>query len=319
MKKSGWVIGTALLLCLTSGAWASEKFPSREIQIITTNPAGQFVDIALRLMSDTLSKNLGVPVVVVNRPGAGGATGTQFLVKSKPDGYTIGCLAPRDTIFVPATMPNIPYKHTDLEPLCRYSSNPTGLFLKGDAPWKTWGDLVADAKKRPGEITYGVSTNSISQFQLRGFFKFAGINLLEVPVADAGQAVMRVLGGNLDLGATSPVNVRGQLNAGTLRALFIISPERMRLFPQLATHKEVGLPEPVITLYNGFFVPAGVPKPVKETLEKALEKTIKDPAVKRKLEDVSFVLEYLPSAAFAQRIEEEYRLVIEHVKAQKAK
>lgn len=297
-----------------SVALAAEKYPSREIQLILVTAPGGFVDISARLMVDSLGKNLGVPVIMNHRTGAGGATGTHFLVNSKPDGYTLGCLASRDVVIVPATIPDLPYKYTDLDPLCKYASDPTIIICKGDAPWKSIEEVVADAKKRPGEMTYGATTNSVSYFLMEGFLRAAGIRMLHVPLPAAGQTTVRILGGNLDIGVSSPVAVIGQLKTGTIRALAIVTSERDILFPQIPTLKEKGYRESVITLYNGFFAPLGLPKPVKETLEKALEKTIKDPALKKKLEEASLILEYLPSEPLAKEIEEDYKQVVKFVK-----
>lgn len=310
------MIAVLFLLTFFSNVLAAENFPAREISLVTSNPPGGFVDTAIRLMKDSLAKNLGVPVVVEYRSGAGGATGTLFVAKSKPDGYTIACLASRDTTIVPATIPSIPYKYTDLDPLCKYCVAPGGIIVKGDAPWKTWNDLVADAKKRPNKITYGCSTNSISEFQIGGFIKAAGISLVHVAMASAQEVTVRILGGNLDIGAgSSPTTYAGQLKAGKLRYLFVVSKERSPSFPDLPTYREYGLPDPVIDGYCGFFVPLGLPKPIRETLQKALEKTLTDPAMKKKCDDAGFVLDYSPSEAFAKEIAEGVKEIKEVVKS----
>lgn len=303
-----------LFLTFLYGALAAEKYPSREIQMVLVNPPGGFVDIAVRLMSENFGKNLGVPIVVTNRPGAGGATGTHYLIKSKPDGYTIGSISSADVVLLPATIPTVPFKYSDLDPLCKYTESPTVVFCKGDAPWKTLEELVADAKKRPGQINYGATSNSVSYFQMEGFLKDAGINMLHVPLQAAGQTITRVLGGNLDVGVVSLAPLAGQLKAGAVRALFLTTSERVSIFPQIPTLKEKGYRDPILNLYTGFYAPFGLPKPNREILEKALEKTIKDPAIKKKLEEVSLVLDYLPSETFAKEIEEHYKRVVNLVK-----
>lgn len=320
MKKENlffFGIISLFFLTLLSDSLAQEKYPSREIQLVLATAPGGVVDTSVRLMKDGLEKELGVPIVITNRPGAGGATGTHYLIKSKPDGYTIGSLASRDAVIVPASIPNLPYKYTDLDPLCKYASNPTVIICKGDAPWKTMADLVADAKKRPGKITYGATTSSVSYFLMEMFLRAAGIKMLHVPLKDAGVTTTRILGGNLDIGVSSPVAVLGHLKTGTIRGLAIVTAERDIAFPQIPTLKEMGYREPFIDLYNGFFAPRGLPGPIRETLVKALEKTLNDPALKKKLEEVSLILEYLPSKAFAKQIEDQYHQIVELTKASK--
>ena len=293
---------------------AAERYPTKEIQMVTATAPGTFSDIAVRLMTDSLGKNLGVPIVVNNRTGGAGATGTHFLVKSKPDGYTIGCISSYQVVLLPATVPGVPYRYSDLDPLCKYNSSPTIVFCKGDVPWKTLEDLVADAKRRPGQINYGATTSSVSHFLMEGFLKAAGIKMMHVPLPDALQTITRILGGNLDVGVVALAPLVGQLKAGTVKALFLTTPERVSTFPQIPTLEEKGYNAVAFNLYNGFFAPLGMPKSVRETLVKALEKTIKDPTLKKKLEEVELVLEYLPAEAFGKELEEDYKRIIEIAK-----
>lgn len=317
-KNLCWFIFTAIVFSVApwGSIQAAEKYPSRDIQLVTTQPPGGVVDIAVRMINDSLSKNLGVPIVVNNRPGAGGVTGTHYLVKSKPDGYTFGSLSSKDAVLVPATIPEVPFKYNDLEPLCKFINSPTVVFCKADAPWKSLEDLIADAKKRPGKITYAATTHSVSHFLMEGLQKTAGISMMHIPLQAVGQTITRVLGGNLDIGVSAVAPVAGQLKAGALRALFVVSPQRMANLPQVPTLKERGFRESVLTLYTGFFVPRGVPKNVRETLEKALEKTLKSPGLNKKLEDAGeMALEYLPAKAFTKEIEDDYKQVMELSKA----
>lgn len=306
------------LFCFLPGAMAAEKYPSHEIQLIIPNPPGGFVDIAVRLMSDNLAKILGVPVVITNRSGAGGASGTTYLVKSKPDGYTIGAVASADVVLIPATLPSVPYKYTDMDPICKFAISPSAVYCKADAPWKTIEDLIADAKKRPGKLTYGATTQSISYLQMEGFMAAAGFNMLHIPLQGVGQTTTRILGGNLDIGISSMAPLVGQFKAGTLRPLMLISPDRIQEFSQIPTMKEKGYENP-LDLYAGFLLPLGTPKPIKDVLEKALEKAIKEPSLKSKLENVSLELDYLPATAYAKEIQEDYKRVVNFLKTSGSK
>ena len=306
-----------LFLTYLSGALAQEKYPSREIELVTSSSPGGFVDVTMRLMTDGFAKIMGVPVVVSNRPGAGGATGTTYLVKSKPDGYTIGCISSKDTVVSPATIPNLPYTYSDLDPLVKYAEDYTIVFVKGDAPWKTLEDLVADGKKRSGQLTYGATTKSVSHFLMEGFLRQAGISMLHIPLKNIGETITRILGGHLDIGVGSITALAGQLKAGNLRALFLVSSERAAIFPQIPTLKEKGYREPIVTLYTGFYAPLGLPKPIRNTLVTALEKAVKDPALHKKFEEVGSVIDYSPGDALKKEIEEDYNLVVKIAKTMK--
>lgn len=311
------VMASLFSLLSHSPVMAQQKFPSREIQVVTSSAPGGFVDVTLRLVTPSLGKILGVPVVVSNRPGAGGAAGTTYLVKSKPDGYTIGCISSKDTVITPATIPDLPFTYTDLDPLVKYADDTTVVFVRAEAPWKTLEEFVADAKKRPGQITYGATTNSVSHFLMEGFLQQAKISLLHVPLKNAGETTTRILGGNLDLGVSSMTPISGQLQAGTLRALFLAAAARTDLFPQLPTLKEKGFREPVLTLYTGFYAPLGIPAPIRKTLVAALEKAIKDPSLKKQMEERGAVVAYEPGNVLAKEIKEDYQQVLKIAKTMK--
>lgn len=301
-------------LAIAPGAPAAEKYPAREIQLVLGTPPGGAMAIAIQLVKDNLEKNLGVPLVLNFKTGGGGATGPTFLAKTKADGYTIGCISSADMLLLPATMPNVPFRYTDLDPLSKYFSNPNGVFCKGDAPWKTLEALVSDARKRPGQITYGATTNSLSHLLMEGFLKTAGITMLHVPTEAAGQTITRVLGGNLDVGIVALAPLVGQLKAQTLRALFLTTPERVSTFPTIPTLKENGYPPPILSLYMGFYAPLGMPKTVHEVLEKAFEKTFKDPALKKRLEEEALILDYAPADVFAKQLKEDSERIIKFLK-----
>jgi tripartite-type tricarboxylate transporter receptor subunit TctC len=301
-----------LFFTFLSNTLAAEKYPSRELQMIIPVPPGGALSIVIQFMKENFEKNLGVPIILNYQAGGGGAIGPNMLAKSKPDGYTIGCLDSAKYLLLPATIPNIPFKYSDFDPLCKFFLSPQILFCKGDAPWKTLEDLVADAKKRPGQINYGATTNSISQFIMMGFLESAGIKMLHVPTKAAGETITRILGGNLDIGIVALTPLVGQLKAGELRGLFITT-QRMSAFPQIPNLKEMGYPI-VINLSYGFFAPLGMPQPVRETLTKALEKTLQDPSLKKKLEEVESVLEYLPPEAFAKEVKEDYERLTKFLK-----
>ncbi len=310
------LIASQLFLILLSGAsaLAAEKYPDKAISVVIPAAPGGSSDIVARLVSDKLQKNLGVPIVVDNRGGASGIIGAQYFVNSKPDGYTIGLFSSSEIVLIPATNLKAPYKFGDLVPLSKYATSITAVYCTPDKPWKTLEDLVADAKKRPGQITYGVNTGNVAHYQMEGYLKAAGINIRHIPMEASASQVVQVLGGLLDTGITSMSSIVGQVKAGKLRVLFTSATERLSILPQVRTLKESGYPEPILYMNFGFVAPPGVPKPIMETLEKGLEKSIKDPEVKQRLMEVSAFLTYLPRAAYAKEVQESYKQVTEFAK-----
>ncbi len=319
MKKNLFcllIISQVFVISLNT-ALGAEKYPSKEIELVVGFAPGGSLDLATRLITNDLGKNLGVPVIVSNRPGAAGASGTYYVVKSKPDGYTMGLVAVSELVLIPITTAKVPYRITDLDPLCKYAQSTTAIYCKGDAPWKTIKDLVADAKNRPGKITYGVPVNSTAHFQMEYFIKTAGIEMLHIPSESSGQTTTRILGGNLDLGITSLATLVDLVKTGKLTSLCVTSPKRARVLPQIPTLKESGYPEPILYNSFGFFLPLGTPKPIRETLEKSLNKTILNPEVEKKLDDLTLALDYSPGESFANEIRERDKQVVEFINKNK--
>ncbi len=194
--------GSPPLLAACAGALpalAQDAFPSRPITMVVPFPPGGVADIIGRPVADAMSRALGGPVVVENKGGAGGGIGMSYVAKSKPDGYTvllalssISILPEADKITGRAAM----YQFRDFVPIARFTADPTVLAVRADSPWKTLAEFVADAKKRPGAITYGSSGNyGTMHVPMEMFAANAGLKLLHVPFTGAGPAVVALLGG----------------------------------------------------------------------------------------------------------------------------
>ncbi|MFC1814374.1 Bug family tripartite tricarboxylate transporter substrate binding protein [Thermodesulfobacteriota bacterium] len=304
-----FLITFSLFIVSLSSALAAEKYPSREIQLYVAVRPGGTTGIIAQFLKDSLEKNLGVPIIINYRSGGGGAVGPNILAKAKPDGYTLGNIDSAKMVLLPAKMPaKIPYRTTDFDPLAKSHISPGILVCKADAPWKTLEDLVADAKKRPGQIAFGATTNSISHNIMKGILKHAGIDMLHIPTKGAGQTITRVLGGNIAAGMVAAAPVVGQIKAGALRGLFLT--ERVSPIPNTPTLKELGYPPPDFTLYFGFYAPVGLPKHVREVLVNAIQKTLQDPLLKKKMDDIAVFLDYLPSEDFTKAVREDYARLV---------
>src|SRR5213080_4087487 len=199
----------AIALALVAyGVEAQETYPSKPVTLIVPFPPGGVADIVGRPFADALSRELKTPVIIENKTGAGGGIGMGFVAKAKPDGYTL-LLALSSISILPAADKVIGraplYQLDQLTPIARLTADPTVLAVRADSPWKTLQEFVADARRRPGAITYGSSGNyGTMHMPMEMFADVAGIKLLHVPYTGGGPAVVGLLGGNVDALSTGP-------------------------------------------------------------------------------------------------------------------
>ena len=281
-------IVTAAVLALAllgAGAGAQEAYPSKPITLVVPFPPGGVADIVARPAADALGRVLGTPVVIENKAGAGGGIGMAYVAKAKPDGYTlllalssISILPEADKIIGRPPM----YQLDQLVPIARLTADPTVLAVRADSPWKTLQEFVADAKKRPGAITYGSSGNyGTMHVPMEMFASDAGIKLLHVPYTGAGPAVVGLLGGNIDAVASGPSTVIQHVKAGTVRVLASWGDHRLASLPDVPTLSESGF-NAVFFQWSGLFAPAGTPAPVLAKLRDAARITAVGPALRRR-------------------------------------
>jgi len=289
----------AVVLALTlvgAEASAQEAYPSKPITLVVPFPPGGVADIVARPAADALGRVLGAPVVIENKAGAGGGIGMAYVAKAKPDGYTlllalssISILPEADKIIGRPPM----YQLDQLVPIARLTADPTVLAVRADSPWKTLQEFVADAKKRPGAISYGSSGNyGTMHVPMEMFASDAGIKLLHVPYTGAGPAVVGLLGGNIDAVASGPSTVIQHVKAGTVRVLASWGDHRLVSLPDVPTLSESGF-NAVFFQWSGLFAPAGTPAPVLAKLRDAARITASDPRFVAALTTVETPVQYL--------------------------
>ena len=294
-------VGTALIvssLAMLSGslAHAQDAYPSKPIALIVPFPPGGVADIVARPAADAMSRVLNAPIVIENKAGAGGAIGMAYVAKAKPDGYTlllalssISILPEADRITGRAPM----FQLDQLVPIARLTADPTVLAVRADSPWKTLQDFVADAKKRPGAITYGSSGNyGTMHVPMEMFASSAGVKLLHVPYTGAGPAVIGLLGGNIDAVASGPSTVIQHVKAGKLRVLASWGDKRLASLPDVPTLTESGY-EAVFFQWSGLFAPAGTPEPVIVRLREAARAATVDARFMAALATVETPIQYM--------------------------
>jgi tripartite-type tricarboxylate transporter receptor subunit TctC len=275
---------------------AQDAYPSRPIALVVPFPPGGVADIVARPVGEAMSRVLNTPVVIENKPGAGGGIGMAYVAKSKPDGYTlllalssISILPEADKVTGRAPM----YQLDQLVPVARLTADPTVLAVRADSPWKTLEDFVADARKRPGAITYGSSGNyGTMHVPMEMLSGSAGIKLLHVPYTGAGPAVVALLGGNIDALATGPSTVVQHVRSGKLRVLASWGDKRLQSLPDVRTLTEAGY-DAVFFQWSGLFAPAGTPAPVLARLREAARVAAADPRFVAALATVETPIQYM--------------------------
>src|SRR3954464_5532969 len=280
---------------------AQDGYPSRAITMIAPFPPGGVVDIVGRPLAAEMQKTLKQPVVLVNRPGAGGAVGFAAGGKAPPDGYTILMGLSSISIFpvtdrINGKQPS--YELKDFAPIALVTADPTVLVVRADGPYKSVADFVAAAKANPGKINYSSSgVYGTLHVAMEIFANAAGIKLFHVPYQGGGPAVTRLLGGQGEALASGPAAAIGQIKGGKMRALASWSTERLALLPEIPTFKELGY-DAEFYIWSGVFAPAATPAPIVARLRSAVREAANAPEFRAAMEKVSTPVSYLDAPEF---------------------
>ncbi len=281
----------ALLVCFVAhgSAGADEWTPTKPVRIIVPI-VGSTNDVLGRLVASKLEGILGQPVIVENKPGAGGNIGADFVAKSPPDGYTLlvgynGPIAINKTLF-----DNIPYDpEIDLAPITLAVSSPQYLVVNKDLPVKSVSDLVAWSRANPGKLSYGsVATGSASHLTMEMLNEAAGLGATHVPYRGASPALVDLVAGNVQAAFLVPGNVQQYVKEGRLKLLASTGERRFPSTPEVPTMIESGYPNFIATSWIGFLAPAGTPRNIIDRYNKEIVKILRMPDVEQKLRDMEF-------------------------------
>jgi tripartite-type tricarboxylate transporter receptor subunit TctC len=259
---SNWfrIAAAAMALFIACGvASAQLPFPSRPVHIFVPYPAGGGVDILARTLGDVVSRQWGQSVVVENRPGAGGVIASQVLVASSPDGYTL-MVAASGHATNPFLYPKIPYDtFKDFTPISLLASSPNILLVRADSPFKTLGDMIAQARAKPGSLSFGHAGNGTSTHLAGELLKnLAGIDINAISYKGGAPAVNDLLGGQIPMSFNNGPESVAQLKAGTLRALAVTTISRAPFLPDVPSMAET-VPGYDTEVWWGLLGPAGMP------------------------------------------------------------
>lgn len=275
-----------------SAAAESAAYPNRPVTLIAPYSAGGDSDLAARAFAAYVYKSLGQTVVVVNRPGASGIIGSEFVRQSAPDGYTILLARPGSQAILPALSPTITkYKWNDFTFIGLLELNPYGCAVRGDSPYKTFGDLATALKTNAGKLNYGtaglLTTNDMGPLLLFNLLKLGDKVPQEIPYKGTGEATMAMLAGQVDFSCGSIGTMLNMIKSGKLRALLVTTPTRYKDLPDVPTSAELGIPElGQIIGWSAIYAPKGTPKPIVDTLVKALKALDSNPGWRTATEKV---------------------------------
>jgi len=303
----------ALVLCLVAASLVSaqEPYPTRPITMIAPFPPGGVADLTARPVAAAMEKALKNPVGVVNKTGAAGAVGMQFVATSKPDGYTL-LLALSSISIIPEAdkLFDRPPAFTvdQFAPIALISADPTILVVPAAKPWKTAKELIEDAKKRPGQISYSSSgVYGTLHMAMELFSHATGAKLRHVPYAGAAPALTAILGGHVDALASGPAVVLPHIKSGALRALAGWGDKRVAALPDVPTFKELGYPDAEFYIWAGVFAPRGTPEPVLAKLRETLRVAVADPDFKGAMDKLETPIVFKQGEEFARFFEADAR------------
>ena len=291
--------GAALAACSVSVNAQDASYPKGNIELTVLFPAGTSADVTARVLAQGMTRQLGVNVLPVNRPGAGGAIGYRYLAQQKPDGHAIVWNSNSISTTFHSGQSQLDYKTFD--PVARALVESVVVAVRSENKWQTLKELIADAKSRPGAIT--VANSGVgSHTHLSGvvLFKTAAAEVTEVPYA-AAQIVPNLMGGHVDVMVQFPGALAGHVAAGRIRLLVNLSAKRDPAFPDLPTARELGL-DIALDAWRGVAVPKGTPPAVIATLEKAVRETVQSPEFAAAAAKLYVSPGFLPAAEFGKLI-----------------
>jgi tripartite-type tricarboxylate transporter receptor subunit TctC len=276
------VLALGLLPALAS----AQPYPSKAIKLVVGFAPGGAADFVARAFQDGLSKELGQPIIIENRAGAGSSIAAEYVAKAAPDGYTFLIASPSSILVNPLLTPKASFdSKRDLLPVSKVSSSPLVVAAHASVGVSNLRELIAQAKKAPGKLNYGTSGNgSAPHLAAVLFMRLAGVEMVHVPYKGGAPSVAALLAGDVQLSFATPPSVLPHVQSGRLKALAVTSRQRTPLVPGVPGMAEAGLPDYEISFWYGFFVPAGTSRDIVKRLYDATATVLAQPAVGKMLE-----------------------------------
>ena len=297
---------------------AQASWPNRTVTMVVPLAPGGQADLAARPVAAALEKILGRPVIVENRTGAGGSLGNASVAKAEPDGYTLlmtissfVVLPEADRLYDRKPL----YEVDQFVPVARVLNDPNVLAVLSTSPWRTLGEFVDDAKKRPGEIAYGSSGNyGGTHVAMEMFAHAAGIKLLNVPYRGGGPALIGLVSNQVAATALGRGPLATHVEAGTVRILASWGATRTPELPTVPTFRELGYPDVEFNVWAGLFAPKNVPEPIIVRVRAAMREAMANPQVVSMFEKAGSPAAYLDAPEFARFVEADSARLVAAVK-----
>jgi tripartite-type tricarboxylate transporter receptor subunit TctC len=282
MRRSGWYrawLAVGFTLALSSGATAQD-YPNRTIRMIVPVGAGGVTDILARLVGKSITDQLGQPVIIENRPGAGGTLGTRAVAQSDPDGYTLLMVFPSHAAN-PALYASLPYdSEKDFSPVSMVTRVSEIMLVPNSSPARTVKEFIELARKE--HLNYGsVGVGSLAHLSTELFLAMAGVKMTHIPYRGVPQAQQAVMTAEVATFFDPPITALPQIRAGTVKALGITTGKRLAVAPEIPTIAESGLPDYEVIGWNGVLAPANTPRPIVDKLNKTIVEALKSPEIEK--------------------------------------
>ncbi len=289
----------ALLTCsaiLIAPIVFAKKYPEHAVQLIVPFSVGGGTDAVARAFAKAAQKHIPDGMVVMNKPGAGGAIGWNYMMNAKPDGYTLGVVTVEMTILPHLNLFN--HTYNDIIPIAQLNADPAAVIVRADSAYKTIEQLIADAKSRSGILAMGTSGNgTIYDLAAAALEEKAKAKFNRVPYQGAGPAITALLGNQLDAIAASPGEVAQHLKSGDLRMLAVMADQRVAEFDTVPTLKEKGIDLSIGT-WRGIMGPKGLPEETVSQLKKIVATTVQEPDFQKSLRAMNLGFVYADNTKF---------------------
>jgi tripartite-type tricarboxylate transporter receptor subunit TctC len=310
LKK--YALAAAAMCAIFGPATAQDKYPSRPVKIVVALGAGSATDIFARMLAESLHQELKGDFIVENKSGAGGTIGGTFIVRAKPDGYTIGVLHSSVLTSMVAITPNLPYDpRKDFTYIGKTVSNPVVLGVSANSRYKTLDDLISAAKKDPGKVTAGIiGVGSHSHFNLELLKIASGADITRVAYSvGTTPAITGLLGGEIDSTSIVWAGMSEFVKAGRIRIIAATSP--LKGVPDIPTYASLGYPRSNLEVFLSVVGPAGLPKEVTDALVPAVERAVRNPKNVAMMEKLGYRVDYENPKQLADTVAKELVVVTE--------
>lgn len=302
------ILCTAIPACIpTATPSLAQTYPSGPVRVMVPYGAGGATDVLARIFAERLQQGLGHPFTIENRGGGGGQIGAAAFARASADGYTLFFTSTAPVTIV--QMMNGKEPRTDFVPIAIVAVQPVWLVANSASPFKTFNDVVQNAKGNPEKLSFGSpGVGTESQLAAEAAIGSAGIKMLHVPFRAGTEVAAALLGRQIDLAALTTASVAGPLKDGTMKAFAVSSPQRVSDFPDVPTFAELGHSGATMQPWWGLMAPPGTPKPIVQRLAQEVEAATKDPALRERLKATFVQIDFAGPEEFARRLESEVAL-----------